>query len=146
MMWQMCSLGVAMWLGQHLLTVALQTTAMRQVTRIRTKFLGAVLRQDIAWYDTNTTSDFASKMTEDLNKIQDGIGEKMGMLVRFITTFLGSLIYPFIQNWEISLVISSVLPLLAVFGGTYLYFFSNVPFWAPDSIVFISFFKLVFEN
>ena len=125
-----------MWLGQHLLTVALQTTAMRQVTRIRTKFLGAVLRQDIAWYDTNTTSDFASKMTEDLNKIQDGIGEKMGMLVRFITTFLGSLIYPFIQNWEISLVISSVLPLLAVFGGTYLYFFSNVPFWAPDSIVF----------
>ena len=73
-----------MWLGQHLLTVALQTTAMRQVTRIRTKFLGAVLRQDIAWYDTNTTSDFASKMTEDLNKIQDGIGEKMGMLVRLI--------------------------------------------------------------
>ena len=56
-------------------------------------------------------------MTEDLNKIQDGIGEKMGMLVRFITTFLGSIIYPFTQNWLISLVISSVLPLLAVFGG-----------------------------
>ena len=28
-------LGVAMWVGQHVLTVALQTTAMRQVTRIR---------------------------------------------------------------------------------------------------------------
>ena len=77
----------------------------------------AVLRQDIAWYDTNTTSDFASKMTEDLNKIQDGIGEKMGMLVRFVTTFLGSLIYPYTQNWLISLVISSVLPLMIVFGG-----------------------------
>ena len=34
------------------------------------QFLRAVLRQDIGWYDTNTTSDFASKMTEDLNKIQ----------------------------------------------------------------------------
>ena len=77
----------------------------------------AVLRQDIAWYDTNTTSDFASKMTEDLNKIQDGIGEKMGMLVRFIITFLGSLIYPYTQNWLVSLVISSVLPLMIVFGG-----------------------------
>ena len=77
----------------------------------------AVLRQDIGWYDTNTTSDFASKMTEDLNKIQDGIGEKMGMLVRFIVTFLGSLIYPFTQNWLISLVVSSVIPVLAVFGG-----------------------------
>ena len=37
MLWQMCCLGVAMWIGQHILTVALQTTAMRQVTRIRTK-------------------------------------------------------------------------------------------------------------
>ena len=37
----------------------------------------AVLRQDIAWYDTNTTSDFASKMTEDLNKIQDGIDKTL---------------------------------------------------------------------
>ena len=56
-------------------------------------------------------------MTEDLNKIQDGIGEKMGMLVRFIVTFLGSLIYPYTQNWLVSLVISSVLPLMILFGG-----------------------------
>ena len=90
---------------------------------IRTKFLEAVLRQDIAWYDTNTTSDFASKMTEDLNKIQDGIGEKMGMLVRFVVTFLGSLVYPYTQNWLVSLVISSVLPLMIVFGGIKLSFF-----------------------
>ena len=90
---------------------------------IRTKFLEAVLRQDIAWYDTNTTSDFASKMTEDLNKIQDGIGEKMGMLVRFVVTFLGSLVYPYTQNWLVSLVISSVLPLMIVFGGMKLSFF-----------------------
>ena len=38
-----------MWIAQHVMTVALQTTAMRQVARIRTKFLEAVLRQDIAW-------------------------------------------------------------------------------------------------
>ena len=82
------------------------------------KFLEAVLRQDIGWYDTNTTSDFASKMTEDLNKIQDGIGEKIGMLVRFIVTFLGSLIFPYTQNWLVSLVISSCLPLMIIFGGT----------------------------
>ena len=56
-------------------------------------------------------------MTEDLNRIQDGIGEKMGMLVRFIVTFLGSLIYPYTVNWLISLVISSVIPVLAFFGA-----------------------------
>ena len=35
-----------------------------QVFYIRCKFLQAVLRQDIAWYDTNTANDFASRMTE----------------------------------------------------------------------------------
>ena len=32
--------------------------------RIRTEFLKAILRQDISWFDTTTTTDFATKMTE----------------------------------------------------------------------------------
>ena len=52
--------------------------------KIRKEFLAAVLRQDISWFDTNTTSDFASRMTEDLNKVQDGMGEKVGMMLRFV--------------------------------------------------------------
>ena len=116
-MWQMLTIGVIMWFGQYLMTLVLQTTAMRQVTRIRTKFLKAVLRQDITWYDTKTTSNFASKVTEDLDRIQDGIGEKMGMVVRFFVTFLGSFIYPFTQNWIISLVLCSILPVIALLVG-----------------------------
>ena len=111
---------------------------------IRTKFLEAVLRQDIAWYDTNTTSDFASKMTEDLNKIQDGIGEKMGMLVRFIVTFLGSLIYPYTQNWLVSLVISSVLPLMILFGGMKLCLKINI--LIASSWWFLDYTKLFYQR
>lgn len=125
-MWQYCAIGVTMWICQYLTTVALQTTATRQVTRIRAKFLGSILRQDMTWFDTNTTADFASKMTEDLNRIQDGIGEKMGMLVQYIVTFLGSMIYPFTQNWLISLVMLSALPLMAFFGGLMFFIMSRV--------------------
>ncbi len=35
-----------------------------KVFRIRGLFLQSILRQDIGWYDTNQTGDFASKMTE----------------------------------------------------------------------------------
>ena len=38
--------------------------SFHQVFRIRGEFLRAVLRQDIAWYDTNTSTDFASRLTE----------------------------------------------------------------------------------
>ena len=86
------------------------------------------LKQDIFAfrYDQNTTSDFASKVTEDLNKIQDGIGEKMGMLVRFIATFVGSMIYPFTQNWPISLVVCSAIPIMFLVTAITGYFMEKV--------------------
>lgn len=42
--------------------------------RVRKEFFGAVLRQDLAWYDTATTAEFATRMTEDLNKLQVDFG------------------------------------------------------------------------
>ena len=76
--------------------------------------------KDLSWYDVTATGDFASRMTEDLNKMQDGMGEKVlenhdnthhyflkalkfylflkvGMLFRFIATGIGGFVYPFTQ-------------------------------------------------
>jgi hypothetical protein len=35
-----------------------------QIGRVRWMFLQAVLRQDMSWYDTNKTANFASRITE----------------------------------------------------------------------------------
>jgi hypothetical protein len=42
----------------------LNMAASRQIARVRKMFLKAVLRQDMAWYDTNTSTNFASRITE----------------------------------------------------------------------------------
>lgn len=42
----------------------LNLAAGRQISRVRKMFLKAVLRQDMAWYDTNTSTNFASRITE----------------------------------------------------------------------------------
>lgn len=39
-------------------------TALKQIARIRILFLKAVLRQDIGFYDTNTSDNFAVRITE----------------------------------------------------------------------------------
>merc|ERR1719189_3504923 len=105
-------IGLGILITHYIFVAAFNYSAERQVWRIRKEFLAAVLRQDIAWFDTNTTSDFASRMTEDLNKVQDGMGEKVGMMLRFIFAGLTAFIYPFIANWLLSLV-----PILAIMGG-----------------------------
>ena len=71
----------------------------------------------MAWYDTNTSSDFTSKMAEDLNRLQDGIGEKMAMLVFFWSSYLLAHIVAFVYGWELTLVLMAVLPAMAVAGG-----------------------------
>ena len=53
----------------------------------------------------------------DLNKLQEGIGEKLGMLTFFTGTFILSIIVAFVYGWDLTLVILSMMPLMAIFGG-----------------------------
>ena len=106
-----------MWFLSYIFVSCLNLAAANQVFRIRGKFIEAVLKQDVSWYDTGTSTDFASRMTEDLNKLQEGIGEKIGMLSFFTGTFFFSMIVAFYYGWDLTLVILSMMPLMIIFGG-----------------------------
>jgi len=116
--WQMCGIGLGIWLDAYIFISCFNTAASRQVFKIRTEFLRAVLRQDISWYDQNTTTDFASRMTDDLNKLQEGIGEKIGMCFFFLGTFFISLVIAFIYGWELTLVLLCMIPLMSIANGS----------------------------
>ena len=50
----------------------------RQSARIRSLYLKSVLRQDIAFFDTEmTTGEAVSRMSSDTVIIQDALGEKV---------------------------------------------------------------------
>jgi ATP-binding cassette subfamily B (MDR/TAP) protein 1 len=50
----------------------------RQSTRLRSLYLEAVLRQDIAFFDVEmTTAEATSRMSMDTVLIQDALGEKV---------------------------------------------------------------------
>ena len=117
--WKLCALGGGLWVSHYFFVTSLNYAAERQVLRMRQLFFAAVLKQDIAWYDTNTTTDFASTMSEDLNKIQEGLGEKIGMFFRFFVTFLVAFGISFYQNWLLSAVLCAVVPLLIILGGVF---------------------------
>ncbi|KAK2584732.1 hypothetical protein KPH14_007064 [Odynerus spinipes] len=92
----------------------LNTAAFRQIARVRKMFLRAVLRQDMAWYDTNTSTNFASRITEDLDKMKDGIGEKLGIFTYLMVSFISSIIISFIYGWKLTLVVLSCAPIIVI--------------------------------
>ena len=65
--WGVCLIGLGLWITSYIFVTCLNAAAESQVFRIRCLFLKAILRQDIGWYDTHETGDFASKMTEYVN-------------------------------------------------------------------------------
>ena len=46
----------------------------------------------------------------DLNKLQEGIGEKIGMFLFFMTIFCASMVNAFYHGWELTLVILAAMP------------------------------------
>ncbi|XP_008944124.1 PREDICTED: multidrug resistance protein 1-like [Merops nubicus] len=87
--------------------------ATRQTARIRQKFFFAVLHQEMAWFDTTQIGTLNTRLTDDINTIHEGIGDKICIFVQFFATFLTGIIIGFIHGWKLTLVILSVSPLLA---------------------------------
>lgn len=88
--------------------------AGRQVKRIRRLFFHSIMKQEISWFDVNETGELNTRLTDDVYKIQEGIGDKAGMLIQAYTSFIASFVIGFTQGWKLTLVILAVSPALAI--------------------------------
>ncbi|KFB50603.1 AGAP005639-PA-like protein [Anopheles sinensis] len=87
-------------------------SAQKQISRIRQLFLQAVLRQDMTWYDLNSDDSFAVRITDDLDKLKEGIGEKLSIFTYLVMSFVISVIFSFFYGWKLTLVILSCAPII----------------------------------
>uniref|UniRef100_A0A8B9KEL0 ATP-binding cassette, sub-family B (MDR/TAP), member 5 n=1 Tax=Astyanax mexicanus TaxID=7994 RepID=A0A8B9KEL0_ASTMX len=88
-------------------------TSTRQTKRIREKYFHAVLHQPMAWFDTHPIRELNTRLTDDINTINDGLGDKICIFVQYFCRFLAGFIIGFIYGWKLTLVIMSISPLLA---------------------------------
>ncbi|XP_055301725.1 multidrug resistance protein homolog 65-like isoform X2 [Sitodiplosis mosellana] len=90
-------------------------TAFRQITRIRTKYFQSLIRQEVAYYDVaGDSNNFAARITEDIEKIQEGIAEKVSHYLYLMIASVISIIVSFTYGWELSLVMISYVPIVII--------------------------------
>ncbi|KAG5622229.1 hypothetical protein H5410_007447 [Solanum commersonii] len=93
-------------------------TGERQAIRIRGLYLKTILRQDIASFDTETTTgQVIGRMSGDTFLIQDALGDKVGKFIQYLSAFVGGFIIAFTKGWLLSLVLVSCIPALVIAGG-----------------------------
>ncbi|XP_055771108.1 ATP-dependent translocase ABCB1-like [Salvelinus fontinalis] len=88
-------------------------TATKQTKRIREKYFHAILHQQMSWFDTHQIGVLNVRLTDDINTINEGLGDKICVFVQFFCTFLSGFIIGFIFGWKLTLVILAASPLLA---------------------------------
>lgn len=110
-------IGIVMLVCSYISITTFNYAAQAQIVRIRGKFLRSVLHQDMSWYDFNQSGEVASRMNEDLSKMEDGIAEKDVMFLNYIVAFIGSLVLAFYKGWLLALVCLSSLPVTFIALG-----------------------------
>lgn len=92
-------------------------TAERQTHKIRQKYLEGVLRQNVTFFDDEGAGETSVRITTDTLLIQDGIGEKIPLALNQLSTFLAGFVIAFTKSWQLTLVLMSAIPFIAISGG-----------------------------
>ncbi|KAJ3046799.1 hypothetical protein HK097_000507, partial [Rhizophlyctis rosea] len=107
-------LGVGTFVTNYLQMLCFDLSSTRQTTQIRTLYLSSILHQSRSFFDTHNSGELASRLTADIELIQNGTGEKVGMFLQAMCTFVAALGVAFWQSWRVTLVLSTLFPIMFV--------------------------------
>ncbi|XP_069815586.1 ATP-dependent translocase ABCB1-like isoform X2 [Dendropsophus ebraccatus] len=110
-------IGFAVLLAGYIQVSLWTLAAARQIKKIRKNFFHAVLRQEISWFDVNDAGELNTRLTGDVQKINEGIGDKIAMLLQTMTTFVAGFVIGFIKGWKLTLVILAISPVMGLSAG-----------------------------
>ncbi|KAL6888375.1 hypothetical protein ACP4OV_009401 [Aristida adscensionis] len=114
-------LAIANWVIAFLEGYCWTRTAERQASRMRARYLKAMLRQDVEYFDlrAGSTSEVIATVSNDSLVVQDALSEKLPNFVKNCAFFLGSFAIGFVLLWRLTLVALPSVLLLVIPGFIY---------------------------
>ncbi|XP_071733563.1 putative ABC transporter B family member 8 [Rutidosis leptorrhynchoides] len=105
----------------------------KQVLKIRYKYLEAILRQEVGFFDSQeaTTSEIINSISKDTSILQEVLSEKVPKFLMHTSVFFSGLGFCTYFSWRLSLVAFPTLILLIIPGliyGKYLLYLSKKSF------------------
>ena len=107
--------GAATALRSYLFTVA----GERVVARLRTDLYRAVISQEVGFFDQRRTGELTNRLASDTTVLQNTVTVNVSMLLRLGLQTLGAIGLLVVMNWRLTLVMLTVVPLVAGSAGVY---------------------------
>ncbi|CAH1437669.1 unnamed protein product [Lactuca virosa] len=117
----LCYMATGIWFVCFFEGYCWTRTAERQASRLRSDYLKAVLRQEVAYFDLNVTStaEIITSVSSDSLVIQEVISEKVPVFLMNMSTFCGSYVVAFILQWRLAIVGFPFVIILVIPGLIY---------------------------
>ncbi|KAF8357068.1 hypothetical protein PRIPAC_92063, partial [Pristionchus pacificus] len=107
-------MGIGTFLIAFIEHLTLATAADRIISRIKIAFITSVLSQDSHFLETTNSGALSSQLDNNIERIRDGLSDKVGMLTRSASLFIFSVAFAFAMNWQISLIMVWTGPLCVI--------------------------------
>nr|AFP44681.1 hypothetical protein [Eragrostis tef] len=82
--------------------------------RVRERMFGAVLRNEVAWFDAeeNASARVAARLALDAQNVRSAIGDRISVIVQNSALLLVACTAGFVLQWRLALVLLAVFPLV----------------------------------
>jgi len=109
------AMGLATAMRAYLFTVA----GEQVVARLRATLFNALVNQEIGFFDAQRTGELTNRLASDTTVLQKAVTVNISMALRYVVTCVGSLAVLFYLSWRLTLVMLTMVPVIAVGAALY---------------------------
>ncbi|CAD6968823.1 unnamed protein product [Tilletia controversa] len=110
-------IGLAMFAATYIYMATWVYSGEEITRRIRERYLAAILRQEIAYFDSLGAGEVTTRISSDIQLIQEGISDKIPMSVMFFATFITGFVVAYFRSWKLALSMTSIIPCVMISGS-----------------------------
>ncbi|PNY04010.1 ABC transporter B family member 11-like protein [Trifolium pratense] len=112
------SLGVASFVFHPLRSYFFALAGSKLIKRIRLMCFEKIIHMEVGWFDkaANSSGALGARLSTDAASIRTLVGDALSLFVQDIATVITALVISFVANWQLSLIIIVLVPLLLVNG------------------------------
>uniref|UniRef100_A0A183BUW1 ABC-type xenobiotic transporter n=1 Tax=Globodera pallida TaxID=36090 RepID=A0A183BUW1_GLOPA len=82
-----------------------------------TSYIQAKPPEEIAWFDTVQSGNLTARLSDDLERVREGLGDKASMFIQMFAAFIAGFVVGFFYNWQMALVMALFTPAIALTGA-----------------------------
>ena len=114
-------LGGVLFTSNFLQAFCWQYSAFLQIYKLKENYFSLIMSQEQAYFDNSNSFELVTKVQNQLEQIELGIGDKFGYIIQMCFTVITGIIISFLVSYKLSLIVLTVAPITLFL----IFFFTN---------------------